>query len=104
MTMPSFQIHKSRANENKADKKLSLDEKPRQLFWEKRLSGLRPSYPDEDFQPFSLPEIFKAVGPSMRPESVLASISTSLLMYNGAITGQVSRKVRSKYIDSWEVA
>jgi hypothetical protein len=75
-----------------------LAEKPRQLFWEKRLSGLSPSFPDEDFQPFSLPNIFKAIGPSIGSESLLASLSSSLLN-NGAITGQTSgAKVRTKLV------
>jgi hypothetical protein len=41
-----FQVHRSQSSGGKVKTdKLTSSEKPRQLFWEKRLAGLRPSYP-----------------------------------------------------------
>ncbi|XP_071749029.1 methyl-CpG-binding domain protein 2 isoform X2 [Lepeophtheirus salmonis] len=73
----------------------SNSEKPRQLFWEKRLSGLRASYPDEDYEPFSLPSNITAVGPGVNNDIVLASIATVLHMGNGSINGQSNNKVNN---------
>merc|ERR1711997_508857 len=67
-------------------------EKPRQLFWEKRLSGLRASYPDEEYQPFLLPSHFKPMGPGVKNDVLLASISTNLHMNSGPIHGQSGGK------------
>ena len=58
-------VHKlSAENKVKVDKNTS-SEKPKQLYWEKRLSGLRPSYPNVTLQPFELPKNFKPVGPGV---------------------------------------
>lgn len=86
-------VHRSQnsGSKVKTDKQNS-SEKPRQLFWEKRLAGLRPSYPDDEFQAFALPEIFKPLGPGIECESALASISTALHMSNGPIVGQSTKK------------
>jgi methyl-CpG-binding domain protein 2 len=86
-------VHRSQSSGSKVktDKQNSA-EKPRQLFWEKRLASLRPSYPDDEFQPFSLPDIFKPLGPGIECESALASISTALHMSNGPIVGQTTKK------------
>ena len=41
-----LQVHRSQNSGSKVrTEKLNSAEKPRQLFWEKRLAGLRPSYP-----------------------------------------------------------
>lgn len=86
-------VHRSQnsGSKVKADKQSST-EKPRQVFWEKRLAGFQPSYPDDEFQPFTLPDNFKPVGPGIKSESALASISTALHMSNGAIIGQSTKK------------
>ena len=58
--------------------------KPRQVFWEKRLSGLRATYPGEqEYQPITLPDGFKPVGPGVGSDAALTSISTSLHMMSG---------------------
>lgn len=69
-------------------------DKPRQLFWEKRLGddGLRATNPDEIYQPWSLPDQLKPVGPpgivsedgTRPPTAVLASLSTSLHLNSAA--------------------
>jgi len=88
-------VHKqSEDNKVKVDKN-STSEKPRQLYWEKRLSGLRPSYPKESFEPFELPQNFKPIGPGIVDDIALASITTSLHMNSGAITGQKTTKFKS---------
>jgi hypothetical protein len=86
-------VHKtSSENKVKVDKQ-NTSEKPRQLYWEKRLSGLRPSYPEETFEPFELPKNFKPIGPGILDDIALASITTSLHMNSGAIHGQRNTKV-----------
>ena len=81
----------------KVDGKQTAAEKPRQLFWEKRLSGLRASYPDEEYQPFLLPGHFKPMGPGVKNDVLLASISTNIHMNNGPIHGQSGGKVNITY-------
>ena len=87
-------VHKC-SSENKVKKDANAtSEKPKQLYWEKRLSGLRPSYPQNTFEPFELPKNFKPVGPGVLDDIALASITTSLHMNPGAIIGQPIGKVR----------
>ena len=93
-----LQVHKISAENGNSGAKVKVDgkqtaEKPRQLFWEKRLSGLRASYPDEEYQPFLLPSHFKPMGPGVKNDVLLASISTNIHMNNGPIQGQSGGKV-----------
>ena len=93
-----LQVHKISNSDGNSGSKVKVDgkqtaEKPRQLFWEKRLSGLRASYPDEEYQPFLLPGHFKPMGPGVKNDVLLASISTNLHMSNGPIHGQSGGKV-----------
>lgn len=85
-------VHKAQEGGKVKVDKQSTAEKPRQLYWEKRLSGLRPSYPEDDFEAFELPKNFKPVGPGVSGDIVLASITTSLHMSSGAIQGQKNSK------------
>ena len=88
-----MKVHKTSSEDKvKVDKNITA-EKPRQLYWEKRLTGLRPSYPEDTFEPFVLPKNFKPVGPGVVADIALASISTSLHMTTGAIIGQRNEKV-----------
>jgi len=84
----------SGSNNKKSSSSSALD-KPRQIFWEKRLSGLRPSYPDEEdvYQPFKMPPHFKPVGPGVDTDLLLASISTSIHLGSGTIKGQNAAKM-----------
>lgn len=87
-------VHKC-SSENKVKKDANAtSEKPKQLYWEKRLSGLRPSYTQNTFEPFELPKNFKPVGPGVLDDIALASITTSLHMNPGAITGQAIGKTK----------
>lgn len=109
---------------------LGLD-KPRQIFWEKRLSGLQPSY-EEDQQlaeaddddenmdddgddshrqrrqqqqsrtpPFKMPAHFKPVGPGVDTDILLASISTSIHLGSGTIRGQTAAKMNVEDISAF---
>merc|ERR1719400_2602249 len=88
-------VHKlSAENKVKVDK-TTTSEKPKQLYWEKRLSGLRPSYPKEvSVEPFELPKNFKPIGPGVVDDIALASIATSLHINSGAIVGQKTTKFK----------
>ena len=88
-----FQVYKTSADNKIVEKKSTTTEKPRQLYWEKRLTGLSPSYTDETFEPFELPKNFKPIGPGVLDDIALASITTSLHMNSGAIVGQKNAKV-----------
>ena len=89
----NFQVYKTSADNKIVEKKSTTSEKPRQLYWEKRLTGLSPSYTDETFEPFELPKNFKPIGPGVLDDIALASITTSLHMNSGAIVGQKNAKV-----------
>ena len=96
-------MHKISTDNGNSGGKVKLDgkqtaEKPRQLFWEKRLSGLRASYPDEEYQPFLLPSHFKPMGPGVKNDVLLASISTNIHMNNGPIQGQSGGKVNNEIV------
>ena len=68
-------------------------EKPRQLFWEKRLDGIAAkSVNDQDILPMNLPESIKslAVVEDSSTNTLLASISTALHLGTSPVTGQVS--------------
>jgi len=88
-------VHKlSTENKVKVDK-TTTSEKPKQLYWEKRLSGLCPSYPKGSFEPFELPKNFKPIGPGVVDDiEALASITTTLHMDTGAVVGQKNSKFR----------
>jgi len=106
---------------------LGLD-KPRQIFWEKRLSGLQPSYEDAQQQQqqqedeeddesmddgeaarrrhqqrpaFKLPAHFKPVGPGVDTDILLASISTSIHLGSSTIRGQTAAKMNVEDISAF---
>jgi len=100
---------KSNGSKPSSRSTLGLD-KPRQIFWEKRLSGLQPSYEDDltpaeevtdssdesllrRHQPFKMPAHFKPVGPGVDADILLASISTSIHLGSGTIRGQKASKM-----------
>ena len=89
----SFQDDEPEITEKKPELKSTSSERPRQVFWEKRLAGLAASYPDEAYEPFRLPQNFLPVGPGVKNDVVLASLSSSLHLAGGAISGQKDSKV-----------
>jgi len=64
-----------------------------QLFWEKRLEGLRPCDPSgAELENLSLPKGVEGVGPNVGADTVLQSVATALHATNQPITGQTSSK------------
>lgn len=86
-------VHKNHDSKVKADLKHGPQEKPRQLFWEKRLENMTAC--DDDGTPF--PEIeltknLKPVGPNVTEATLLQSIATSLHVGSHSVTGQTASK------------
>ncbi|KAL0963231.1 hypothetical protein UPYG_G00351450 [Umbra pygmaea] len=66
-------------------------EQPRQLFWEKRLNGLKASDITEEFlRSMELPKGLTGVGPDTSDETLLSAIASALHMSSSPITGQTS--------------
>ncbi|XP_034940569.1 methyl-CpG-binding domain protein 3 isoform X3 [Chelonus insularis] len=66
---------------------------PFQLFWEKRLEGLRACDPDGfEFDAMDLPKNLRAVGPYITEETLLQSVATALHMSSQPVTGQTGSK------------
>ncbi|MCI4394225.1 hypothetical protein PGIGA_G00166410 [Pangasianodon gigas] len=66
-------------------------EQPRQLFWERRLKGLRSSdVTEEVLRTMELPKGLQSVGPDSSDETLLSAIASALHMSSGPITGQTS--------------
>ncbi|XP_013777611.1 methyl-CpG-binding domain protein 2-like [Limulus polyphemus] len=82
-------VLKSQDSKVRNDFKHGPQEKPRQLFWEKRLEGLQAcDRKEESFIHFELPMSMKGVGPDLNEETLLRSISTALHVSNQPVTGQ----------------
>ncbi|XP_016358827.1 methyl-CpG-binding domain protein 2-like [Sinocyclocheilus anshuiensis] len=66
-------------------------EQPRQLFWEKRLKGLRSSdVSEEALRTMDLPRGLQSMGPDSTDETLLSAIASALHMSSAPITGQTS--------------
>ncbi|KAF3420574.1 hypothetical protein E2986_06722 [Frieseomelitta varia] len=64
-----------------------------QLFWEKRLEGLRACDPDGfEFDAMDLPKSLKPVGPYITEETLLQSVATALHVSSQPVTGQTGSK------------
>lgn len=64
-----------------------------QLFWEKRLEGLRACDPDGyEFDGMDLPKTLKPVGPYVTEETLLQSVATALHVSSQPVTGQTGSK------------
>ncbi|KAG7203603.1 hypothetical protein KM043_013643 [Ampulex compressa] len=75
------------------DIKHGNQEKPKQLFWEKRLEGLRACDPDGfEFDAMDLPKSLKPVGPYITEETLLQSVATALHVSSQPVTGQMESK------------
>lgn len=74
-------------------------EKPSQVFWERRIEGLRATtYPDDEVVEFRLPRSIRPVGPQITEDTAIRSLAAALhLRPHQAITGQqASRSVIEK--------
>lgn len=68
-------------------------EKPKQLFWEKRLEGMHACDIDgSEFGPIELPRGLKPVGPNINNGTLLQSVATALHVTSQPITGQTAPK------------
>ncbi|KAH8418542.1 hypothetical protein KR009_012160 [Drosophila setifemur] len=77
----------------KHDAKHGTQEKPKQLFWEKRLERLRACHDNgEELDDISLPKTIRTVGPNVNEQTVLQSVATALHMLNAGVHGQSSTK------------
>ncbi|XP_056313161.1 methyl-CpG-binding domain protein 2 [Danio aesculapii] len=66
-------------------------EQPRQLFWEKRLKGLRSwDVSEEVLRTMDLPTGLQSIGPDSSDETLLSAIASALHMSSAPITGQTS--------------
>ncbi|NP_001164527.1 methyl-CpG binding domain protein isoform B [Nasonia vitripennis] len=75
------------------DIKHGNQEKPKQLFWEKRLEGLRACDPDGyEFDGMDLPKSLRPVGPYITEETLLQSVATALHVSTQPVTGQTGSK------------
>lgn len=64
-----------------------------QLFWEKRLEGLRACDPDGyEFDGMDLPKSLRPVGPYITEETLLQSVATALHVSTQPVTGQTGSK------------
>ncbi|KAJ8007387.1 hypothetical protein DPEC_G00116980 [Dallia pectoralis] len=66
-------------------------EQPRQLFWEKRLNGLKASdITEEVLRTMELPKGLTSVGPDTSDETLISAIASALHMSSSPVTGQTS--------------
>lgn len=86
-------VHKNQESVVKHDLKYGPQEKPKQLFWEKRLEGLR-AYDTDGFElrAMDLPLGLKAVGPHVSQETLLQSVATALHVSSHPVTGQTGSR------------
>ncbi|XP_056146644.1 methyl-CpG-binding domain protein 2 isoform X2 [Lampris incognitus] len=67
-------------------------EQPRQLFWERRLKGLRTSdVTEEVLRSMELPKGLQTVGPDASDDTLLLAIASALHMSSAPVTGQTSQ-------------
>ncbi|KAI8774453.1 methyl-CpG-binding domain protein 2 [Biomphalaria glabrata] len=80
-------------SKSKAELKHGIQEQPKQIFWEKRLQGLRACDSSEEVIPtMELPKQVQSVGPELSTENVLQSISAALHINTGPVVGQGATK------------
>ncbi|XP_053228934.1 methyl-CpG-binding domain protein 3 isoform X1 [Podarcis raffonei] len=80
-------------NKVKTDPQKAVDQ-PRQLFWEKKLSGLNAfDIAEELVKTMDLPKGLQGVGPGCTDETLLSAIASALHTSTMPITGQLSAAV-----------
>ncbi|XP_058804297.1 methyl-CpG-binding domain protein 3 isoform X2 [Phymastichus coffea] len=86
-------IYKTQEGKVKDSPKHGSQDKPKQLFWEKRLEGLRACDPDGyELGGMDLPKSLKPVGPYITEETLLQSVATALHVSTQPVTGQTGPK------------
>lgn len=80
-------------SKTKNDTKLGAQDKPKQLFWEKRLECMRACHATgEQFDDIVLPKSLKPLGPNVHEQTVMQSLATALHVLNTPVTGQTATK------------
>ncbi|XP_026481831.1 methyl-CpG-binding domain protein 2-like isoform X1 [Ctenocephalides felis] len=86
-------VFKTQEGKVKTDLKHGCQDKPKQLFWEKRLEGLKACDLDGTaLGPVELPKGLKAVGPHVSESTLLQSLATALHVSGQPVTGQTGSK------------
>lgn len=86
-------VYKSQESKVKSELKHGVQEKPKQLMWEKRLEGLHACDIDGvEFASMELPKALKPVGPNVSEETIIQSVATALHVTSQPITGQTGTK------------
>ncbi|GAB0097967.1 methyl-CpG-binding domain protein 2 [Sergentomyia squamirostris] len=86
-------VYKTQESKVKSELKHGVQERPKQLFWEKRLEALHAC--DVDGHEFTVIELNKGlrpVGPNVNETTLLQSIATSLHVSNHSVTGQTASR------------
>ena len=91
---PVTVVKVSEENNVKTDpgtKTAKTKDKPRQLFWEKRLDGISAQNPEDALLGMELPPGVRSLGvvEDSSTNTLLASISTALHLGHGPVKGQV---------------
>ncbi|XP_003461030.2 methyl-CpG-binding domain protein 3 isoform X1 [Cavia porcellus] len=90
---PVTKITNHPSNKVKSDPQKAVDQ-PRQLFWEKKLSGLSAfDIAEELVRTMDLPKGLQGVGPGCTDETLLSAIASALHTSTMPITGQLSAAV-----------
>ncbi|XP_050428765.1 methyl-CpG-binding domain protein 2 [Adelges cooleyi] len=88
-------VYKNQEGKVKSDFKHGRQEKPRQVFWEKRLEGIRASEKDGYELGTRWTGLLRPAGPHVRDETLLQSVATALHVCAVPVTGQPP--MRSQY-------
>ncbi|XP_053317755.1 methyl-CpG-binding domain protein 3 isoform X3 [Spea bombifrons] len=90
---PVTKVTNHPTNKVKSDPQKAVDQ-PRQLFWEKKLSGLNAfDIAEELVKTMELPKGLQGVGPGCTDETLLSAIASALHTSTMPITGQLSAAV-----------
>lgn len=86
-------VVKTQEGKVKTDLKHGVQEKPKQLFWEKRLENFQACDSDgTEFAAIDLPRQLKPVGPHVKDQTIFQSVATALHTSCHPVTGQTSSK------------
>ncbi|XP_022129849.1 methyl-CpG-binding domain protein 2 isoform X2 [Pieris rapae] len=85
-------VYKTQESKVKTDLKHGNQEKPKQLFWEKRLEGLTACDANGVIGTTTLPRYIKPLGPYTSDSTTIQSLATALHVSSQPITGQTGSK------------
>ncbi|CRK91878.1 CLUMA_CG005499, isoform A [Clunio marinus] len=86
-------VVKTQEGKVKSELKHGSQEKPKQLFWEKRLENFHACDSEgTEFTLIDLPKQLKPVGPHVKDQTLFQSVATALHSSMHPVTGQMSAK------------